>query len=122
LLLKAVSCKLLAFSYIKTKLMNQELTKSQLLALEIQEITEKIQQLAQNNQDDVLFLLALLRNLEQAHRQIRTTMFEASLPTTRNDLYNFVRDIEEEGGWPYIERMKLQELLKNISLDVAEDK
>jgi predicted transcriptional regulator len=94
--------------------MNREFTKSQSLAPEIQEIT-------QQNQDDVLFLLALLRNLEQVHRQIRTTMFETSLPKTRNDLYNFVKDIEEEGGWPYIERMKLQELLKNIPLEVAEN-
>jgi hypothetical protein len=94
--------------------MDREQAKSDDLAVEIQQITTKIQQLAEQNQDDVLFLLALLRKLEQVHRQIRTSMFETSLPKTRNDLYNFVRDIEEEGGWPYIERMKLQQLLKNL--------
>jgi hypothetical protein len=94
--------------------MDREQAKSDDLAAEIQQITTKIQQLAEQNQDDVLFLLALLRKLEQVHRQIRTSMFETSLPKTRNDLYNFVRDIEEEGGWPYIERMKLQQLLKNL--------
>jgi hypothetical protein len=94
--------------------MNREQAKSNDLAAEIQQITLKIQQLAEQNQDDALFLLALLRKLEQVHRQIRTSMFETSLPKTRNDLYNFVRDIEEEGGWPYIERMKLQQLLKNL--------
>lgn len=101
--------------------MNREQAQSEQLAAEIKEITTKIQQLAEQNHDDVLFLLALLRNLEQVHRQIRTTMFETSLPKTRNALYNLVRDIEEEGGWPYIERMKLQELLKNLSLGFIED-
>jgi hypothetical protein len=94
--------------------MDQKPAKNEPLAPEIREVTQKIQQLAEQNQDDVLFLLALLRNLEQVHRQIRTTLFETSLPKTRNDLYNFVRDIEEEGGWPYIERMKLQQILKNM--------
>jgi hypothetical protein len=101
--------------------MDREQAKSDDLAAEIQQITQKIQNLAEQNQDDVLFLLALLRNLEQVHRQVRTTMFETSLPKTRNDLYNFVRDIEEEGGWPYIERMKLQQLLKNLSSDMTKD-
>lgn len=100
--------------------MDQKPVKNEPLAPEIREVTQKIQQLAEQNQDDVLFLLALLRNLEQVHRQIRTTLFETSLPKTRNDLYNFVKDIEEEGGWPYIERMKLQQILKNMPLGNSE--
>lgn len=100
--------------------MDQKPVKNEPLAPEIREVTQKIQQLAEQNQDDVLFLLALLRNLEQVHRQIRTTLFETSLPKTRNDLYNFVKDIEEEGGWPYIERMKLQQILKNMPFGNSE--
>jgi hypothetical protein len=38
------------------------------------------------------------------------------LPQTRNDLYQFVKDIEEKGGWPYIERMRLRDLLQSIEL------
>ncbi|MEY2834005.1 MAG: hypothetical protein RLZZ574_3264, partial [Cyanobacteriota bacterium] len=41
---------------------------------------------------------------------------ESALPQTRNDLYKFVKDIEEKGGWPYIERMRLTDLLKNLEL------
>ena len=70
--------------------------------------------LAENNRDDSLFLLSLLRDLEKIHRQIRVTFFKDALPQTRNDLYQFVKDIEEKGGWPYIERMRLKELLRNI--------
>lgn len=72
--------------------------------------------LAKENQNDSLFLLSLLRDLEQIHRQIRINYFESALPQTRNDLYQFVKDIEEKGGWPYIERMKLTDLLKNLEL------
>lgn len=70
--------------------------------------------LAEKNRNDSLFLLSLLRNLEEIHRQIRVEFFEAALPQTRNDLYQFVKNIEEQGGWPYIERMRLKDLLRYL--------
>ena len=70
--------------------------------------------LAEQHQQDSLFLLSLLRDLEQIHRRIRVDYFESALPQTRNDLYQVVRDIEDKGGWPYIERMRLRDLLKNL--------
>jgi len=70
--------------------------------------------LAEKNRYNSLFLLSLLRDLEKIHRQIRVSFFEGALPQTRNDLYQFVKDIEEKGGWPYIERMRLKELLRNM--------
>ncbi|MEM6612198.1 MAG: hypothetical protein AAF652_08075 [Cyanobacteria bacterium P01_C01_bin.72] len=70
--------------------------------------------LAEKHQHESLLLLSLLRDLEQIHRQIRINYFESALPQTRNDLYKFVKDIEEKGGWPYIERMRLRDILKNI--------
>jgi hypothetical protein len=73
--------------------------------------------LAKENQNDSLFLLSLLRELEQIHRQIRVNYFESALPQTRNDLYQFVKDIEEKGGWPYIERMRLRDLLQSLKFD-----
>ena len=100
--------------------MNQKPPQSNNMSLEeakVRELSTQIYNLARQNQDDLLFLLSLLRNLEKTHRQIRTEMFETSLPKTRNDLYNLVKDIEEQGGWPYIERMKLQSILKNIQSD-----
>jgi hypothetical protein len=56
----------------------------------------------------------LLRHLEELHRQIREEIFEPSLPNIRNDLYNLLRDIDESGGWPYIERMKLRALMHHL--------
>ncbi len=83
----------------------------------LQKTAHEIWLLAEKHQHDTLFLLSLLRSLEAIHRGIRTEMFESSLPETRNNLYQLVKDIEEKGGWPYIERMKLRELLRNIELD-----
>ncbi|WP_019506428.1 hypothetical protein [Pleurocapsa sp. PCC 7319] len=73
--------------------------------------------LAEKHQNDSLFLLSLLRDLEKIHREIRVNFFEAALPQTRNDLYQFVKDIEEKGGWPYIERMRLKDLLQRMELE-----
>ncbi|MGL5942184.1 MAG: hypothetical protein ACRC2S_17785 [Waterburya sp.] len=75
-----------------------------------------IRVLAEKHRSDSIFLLSLLRDLEAIHRQIRVEFFEAALPQTRNDLYQFVRNIEEKGGWPYIERMRLKDLLQHLEL------
>ncbi len=80
----------------------------------LQNIAKDICALAEKNQHNSLFLLSLLRDLEQIHRRIRVEYFETALPQTRNDLYQFVRDIEEKGGWPYIERMRLKYLLDKL--------
>ena len=98
--------------------MESETVKKENLISQLPAIFEDIKLIADENRDDALQLLALLRQLEQIHRHIRTEMFETSLPKTRNDLYQFVKDIEEEGGWPYIERMKLEQLLKNLELKI----
>ncbi len=59
-------------------------------------------------------LLALLRLLEQLHSQIRDAWFQESLPTNRQRLYALLRDIEVNGGWPYIQRMRLHTLVKAL--------
>lgn len=87
----------------------------------LQEVFRETWSIAAEKPQDSLFLLSVLRSLELLHRQIRTEMFEPSLPETRNDLYQLVKDIEEKGGWPYIERMKLQDLLRNIQLNTIEE-
>ena len=87
----------------------------------LENIALDILNLAEKNQEDSLFLLSLLRSLEEIHRKIRTEMFEPSLPTTRNKLYQLVKDIEEKGGWPYIERMKLQVLIQNLTAELTSE-
>ncbi len=69
---------------------------------------------AQQQQGKSLELLSILRLLEQLHQEIRDGIFQDSLPDNRQALYALLRDIELSGGWPYIHRMKLQDLLTNF--------
>jgi hypothetical protein len=86
----------------------------QQLEAQLAEIQETIGFLAQNYRGDDLALLAILRSLEAIHRQIREELFLAALPANRRELARVLRDIEETGGWPYIERMRLQAFLKHF--------
>jgi hypothetical protein len=70
--------------------------------------------LAAVHQHDVVELLAILRILERLHREIREDYFQDALPNNRHGLYSLLIEIEENGGWPYIDRLKIQSLLTNI--------
>lgn len=86
----------------------------------LQEVTTLIKALAQEQQGNTQGLLLLLRAIEQLHREIREELFEPSLPNTRKDVYSLLRDIEESGGWPYIERMRLKEVMNCLLTDLSE--
>ena len=73
-----------------------------------------MQAAAQRREGDCLALLALLRLLNELHYEIRDTLFREALPNNRQRLYRLLKDIEQEGGWPYIQRTKLIALLANI--------
>lgn len=81
----------------------------------LQEIFAKVYNIAGQCDGDAQALLDLLRTLEALHKEIRANLFEPSLPNTRNDLYELLKDIDETGGWPYIERMKLRAFLQAVS-------
>jgi hypothetical protein len=63
---------------------------------------------------DEIKLLELLRLLEQLHAFIREEWFLEVMPTNRQRLYALLRDIEVNGGWPYIQRMRLRSLLEKL--------
>lgn len=81
-------------------------------------LAELIDQAATARQGDTVALLALLRLLEDRHRDVCETFFRDALPDNRHNLYTLLRDIELNGGWPYIQRMKLRSLL--AQMDEAE--
>ena len=78
------------------------------------DITRQIHALAAQNREDPIALLHLLRTLEQLHREIQQNYFQPALPDSRQALYTLLRDIEENGGWPYVQRWKLQALFANL--------
>ncbi|XHU95432.1 MAG: hypothetical protein JJP05_06790 [cyanobacterium endosymbiont of Rhopalodia gibba] len=84
-----------------------------LLSQRFQEMVDIVKTLGSDCKGNTYDLLSLLRILETLHRQIRSDLFEPSLPNTRENLYEVLKDIEETGGWPYIERMKLQKFLEH---------
>ncbi|OUC14663.1 MAG: hypothetical protein B0A82_10010 [Alkalinema sp. CACIAM 70d] len=92
---------------------NQAAQQATPLAPELQDLIGVVKGLAKQAEGDTVALLALLRVLEQLHREIFEGPFQDSLPTTRHGLYNLLKDIEVEGGWPHIPRMKIQQLMVN---------
>jgi hypothetical protein len=80
----------------------------------LDEIANELHEIADRDREDPVALLHLLRTLEQIHREIQQGYFHSALPTSRQALYTLLRDIEENGGWPYIPRWKLQALFANL--------
>jgi len=72
-----------------------------------------VRETANRSPGDPITLLALLRTLEALHREVCDLHFQPALPNNRQALYALLRDIESEGGWPYIPRMKLQAILNS---------
>jgi fido (protein-threonine AMPylation protein) len=91
------------------------------LSSRLQDISTAVKEVAQACDGDVIALLAVLRHLEQLHREIRDGVFQANLPANRQRLYSLLRDIESQGGWPYIARMRIQTLLVNLSEEVSSE-
>lgn len=100
---------------------NDKSSKSDKLSYKLQEITDGIQEYSVICQGDILAILALLRQLEKLHREIRDGIFQKSLPSNRQALYSLLKDIEAEGGWPYIARMRIQDLMVNLETIAEED-
>jgi hypothetical protein len=85
--------------------------ESEKLQSQLQSLTEAIRTLAESCQGDSVLLLTLLRALEASHQEIRDGLFQASFPDNRQAVYKLLRNIEANGGWPYIQRMKLRSIL-----------
>ena len=81
---------------------------------DLEEIAAKIHSVAERDRADPIALLQLLRTIEQLHHEIQQGYFQSALPNNRQALYALLRNIEENGGWPYIQRWKLQELFANL--------
>lgn len=95
--------------------MNQGITKESGQSLsDWPYLAETFRALAKEHQGNPTELLALLRNLESLHRELREGFFQESLPNNRQQLYNLLKEIEAEGGWPYIPRMKLRSFFENF--------
>ncbi|WP_341527297.1 hypothetical protein WKK05_33135 [Nostoc sp. UHCC 0302] len=100
---------------------NDKSSESGQLSCQIQAIASVVHDAAKSCQGDTIAILSLLRQLEKLHREIRDGAFQESLPSNRRQLYSLLKDIESEGGWPYIERMRIQAFLANFQEDSTEE-
>jgi hypothetical protein len=87
------------------------------LQSELEGLQQKVSAIADSAKGDCVALLKILRTLEEIHRQIREGLFQEVLPQNRQQLYHLLREIEAEGGWPYIPRARLQSFLAKMSQD-----
>jgi len=99
---------------------NDRILESGNLSSTLQAISTTVHDAVESYQGDSMALLALLRQLEQLHREIRDGSFQDSLPDNRQQLYSLLKDIESEGGWPYIERMRLKAFLAQLAQEANE--
>ncbi|MEM9949583.1 MAG: hypothetical protein AAF810_26425 [Cyanobacteria bacterium P01_D01_bin.36] len=90
---------------------------SQNISPELSPLVQLVRSMAQQREGDCLALLELLRLLDALHFEIRDTLFRDALPDNRQRLYRLLKDIEQEGGWPYIKRMQLRALLEHLDED-----
>jgi hypothetical protein len=81
---------------------------------ELEAISDRLWQIAEDQQSDAASLLQILRVLEVIHKRIRDDLFQPALPTSRHELFNLLRDIETNGGWPHIYRMKINEICRYL--------
>jgi len=91
-----------------------EKTVSEPLQGDLDAIANLVKATAAQSAGDGLALLKLLRLLESLHHDIRDDLFQETLPRNRQSLYALLKDMEAEGGWPYISRMKLRSLLQYL--------
>lgn len=94
--------------------LEQALQPQETLQHPLEAIAQQVKDTAKAAEGDGVALLRLLRLLEKLHQEIRDTMFQETLPKNRHSLYALLRDMEAEGGWPYISRMKLRSLLQHL--------
>ncbi|MGB3532640.1 MAG: hypothetical protein WBA13_03880 [Microcoleaceae cyanobacterium] len=85
------------------------------LQSELELLQQKISAIASGAQGNGVALLKILRTLESSHRQIREGLFQEVLPQNRQQLYHLLKEIETEGGWPYIPRARLQSVLAKMN-------
>lgn len=90
------------------------------LPADLTELVQSVHTMAQSRAGNALALLELLRLMDELHYEVRDTLFHEALPNGRQQLYQLLRDIEQNGGWPHIKRMRLTDLLDHLEDELNE--
>jgi hypothetical protein len=128
-----IGCPKRRFDKVSSSLLNQKsgkvsfgqffervLMPEDSLQNDLSAIAETIYSFVNRAEGDSTEILQILRFLEALHRKICDESFLTTLPNRRRTLYNLLREIETEGGWPYIPRMQLKTLLNHLDHEMNE--
>ncbi|OIP79022.1 MAG: hypothetical protein AUK48_00460 [Oscillatoriales cyanobacterium CG2_30_44_21] len=105
----------------ETQTQSQSQPESPTSQSQLEGTVEQLWQIAQSQGNSPERLLYVLRVLEATHKRIRDDLFQPALPNSRHELFNLLRDIETNGGWPHIYRMKIEEICKYLAEPDDED-
>jgi hypothetical protein len=93
----------------------EQIDQSDSLSLDnVEAISAKIKLLALQCKDRPLEILRILRVLEQLHSDICSEIFQPALPNSRHALFDLLKEIEAEGGWPHIYHRNLNQLFEQV--------
>ncbi|MFN9060395.1 MAG: hypothetical protein ACK5WL_10400, partial [Pseudanabaena sp.] len=106
--------RVLSLAQTEIQSQNQSQPRQTANLSELDAISARLWQIAQDQQSDAASLLQILRVIEVIHKRIRDDLFQPALPTSRHELFNLLRDIETNGGWPHIYRMKINEICRYL--------
>jgi hypothetical protein len=99
----------------------EQIDQSVSLSLDnIEAISTQIKLLALQSKDDPIEILHILRVLEQLHNEICNDILQPALPNSRHGLFDLLRDIESNGGWPHIYRRNLNQLFEHLQLSTQD--
>jgi hypothetical protein len=101
--------------------MGDEEARLEIFQRDLDAIASLVKKTATAHEGQGLELLALLRLLEALHQEVRDGLFQDSLPDNRQALYALLKDIETNGGWPHIYKMRLQNFLVNLLPEAGEE-
>jgi len=93
----------------------EQIDQSVSLSLDnVEALSAQIKLLALQCKDRPLEILHILRVLEQLHSDICSEIFQPALPNSRHALFDLLKEIEAEGGWPHIYHRNLNQLFEHV--------
>ena len=81
---------------------------------ELEPVLETIVAAADKHTGEPIELLRILRFLENLHQWLRDGYYMESLPTSRQELFELLLLMEQQGNWPSLPRTQLHTLLTQL--------
>ncbi|AGY57015.1 hypothetical protein [Gloeobacter kilaueensis] len=81
---------------------------------DLQPILDALVDAADKRTGDAIELLKMLRFLENLHLWLRDNYYMEALPTNRQELFDLLMQMEQQGNWPHLPRTQLRTLIGRL--------